>query len=333
MNFFLISSMDESFGLSGIFIVLQYLTLSSASSGDRSYVFYKCKTDCVTTLCNRSIDTPNINWTNFFPERSSLEEAVLWNCKRECKYRCMWQTVDAFSRDNLSIPQFYGKWPFMRMFGVQEPASSLFSFLNLLIQMMIVGHLCTEFSFQLPMLKYWCIQYTFSIMSWLWSTIFHAYDTSLTEALDYFGALAFILSSIVTLQARVMYTHRILRYSCTTFLVGFFINHVRYMMFVKFDYGYNMFVAVFFGLVNCFGWIFWSSYWCSLKKQPYLVYCRQSVFGLLATMALELRDFPPVLWTFDAHSLWHASSLLIVFPWYKFVSADCRYLLDQKKKS
>lgn len=73
------------------------------------------------------------------------------------------------------------------------------------------------------------------------------------------------------------------------------------------------------GLLNCLGWIFWSIYWCSLEKQPYIVYCRQSVFCLLATMILELRDFPPVMWIFDAHALWHASSLFIVLPWYKYV--------------
>ncbi|KAA0195723.1 Post-GPI attachment to proteins factor [Fasciolopsis buskii] len=311
--------MDPSISLPAIFLILHCLTASSASSGDRSYVFYKCDTDCVADICNRTSDVANINWTSFFPKRSALEEAVLWDCNRECKYRCMWQTVEAFSRDNLSIPQFYGKWPFLRMLGVGEPASSLFSFLNLIAQLLLVCRLCTRFPFELPMLKYWCMQYTFSVMSWLWSTIFHGHDTPITEALDYFGALAFILSSIVTLQARVLYNRRIFRHSCTIFLVAFFVNHVRYMMFVKFDYGYNMFVAVSFGLLNCFGWIFWSIYWCSLEKQPYIVYCRRSVFCLLATMVLELRDFPPVMWTFDAHALWHASSLFIVLPWYKYV--------------
>ncbi|VDP88029.1 unnamed protein product [Echinostoma caproni] len=179
--------------LTGILAVLCCFDRSLASSGDQSYV------------------------------RSFVEESITWSCKRECKYRCMWKTVEAFSRDNLSIPQFYGKWPFIRLFGIQEPASSGFSFLNFLAQLI------------------------FCLTSWLFSTLFHAHDMAITEALDYFGALAFILASIVTMQARVFFKYQLLRHACTVFLVGFFVNHVRYMSFVKFDYGYNMMVAVFFG--------------------------------------------------------------------------------------
>ena len=37
------------------------------------------------------------------------ERYLQWSCSDECKYNCMWKTVDAFHRDGLNVPQFYGK--------------------------------------------------------------------------------------------------------------------------------------------------------------------------------------------------------------------------------
>ncbi|CAH1993820.1 unnamed protein product [Acanthoscelides obtectus] len=53
-----------------------------------------------------------------------------WSCEDECKYECMWKTVKAFNDRNWRTPQFYGKWPFVRFLGMQEPASVVFSILN-----------------------------------------------------------------------------------------------------------------------------------------------------------------------------------------------------------
>jgi hypothetical protein len=32
-----------------------------------------------------------------------------WSCQDECRYDCMWKTVEAFSNRNWDIPQFHGK--------------------------------------------------------------------------------------------------------------------------------------------------------------------------------------------------------------------------------
>ena len=43
-------------------------------------------------------------------EQQPVYETLLkWSCSDECKYTCMWITVDAFQRDGMDIPQFYGK--------------------------------------------------------------------------------------------------------------------------------------------------------------------------------------------------------------------------------
>lgn len=63
-----------------------------------------------------------------------------WSCKDNCKYECMWKTVDGFLEYEKFVPQFYGKWPFIRMFGIQEPASTLFSIFNLVIHYKYISH-------------------------------------------------------------------------------------------------------------------------------------------------------------------------------------------------
>lgn len=60
-----------------------------------------------------------------------------WSCVEECKYQCQWKTIDFLMSPNVgmswsNIPQFYGKWTFRRILGLQEPASALFSLFNLL---------------------------------------------------------------------------------------------------------------------------------------------------------------------------------------------------------
>ena len=32
-----------------------------------------------------------------------------WSCIDDCKYSCMWDTVEAFNKDGSPVPQFYGK--------------------------------------------------------------------------------------------------------------------------------------------------------------------------------------------------------------------------------
>lgn len=47
---------------------------------------------------------------------------------------------------------------------------------------------------------------------------------------------------------------------------------------------------------------------------------------------LEVLDFPPIFWTFDAHSLWHAATVPLVSLFYRFITLDCFYLRNQYLK-
>lgn len=104
-----------------------------ASVGDRSPFFSNCAQECHKTECTGSVSAS----ASFGVQHSVLHiEAVFhellgWSCQDHCAYYCMWLTVDQFYAQGWSVPQFYGKWPFVRLLGVQEPASMVFSVLNL----------------------------------------------------------------------------------------------------------------------------------------------------------------------------------------------------------
>lgn len=69
----------------------------------------------------------------------------------------MWRTTSAFLSRDWSVPQFYGKWPFKRFYGIQEPASVLFSYLNLLVHWRMIKKYRRECRSDSPMYNVWHI--------------------------------------------------------------------------------------------------------------------------------------------------------------------------------
>ena len=65
------------------------------------------------------------------------------------------------------------------------------------------------------------------------------------------------------------------------------------------------------------GWLSWCIW--RRKEQPYVWKCVGFIVGLQLLLGLELGDFPPILWTFDAHSLWHAGTAPLCLLWYRYV--------------
>ena len=54
-----------------------------------------------------------------------------WSWTDDCRYECMHRIVAERVACGEEIQQYHGKWPFVRVAGVQEPASALFSLANL----------------------------------------------------------------------------------------------------------------------------------------------------------------------------------------------------------
>lgn len=65
--------------------------------------------------------------------------------------------------------------------------------------------------------------------------------------MDYFSALAFVIASVMVLHRRIFNPNRFITILFSVLLSAFFVNHVNYMTFVNFDYGYNLTVNILFG--------------------------------------------------------------------------------------
>jgi hypothetical protein len=93
----------------------------------------------------------------------------------------MHQITDQAMQNHDIIHQYFGKWPFYRLWGMQEPASVLFSILNGYNHYKGVR----KYSKLIGPLFPWrnlIIFYGFvAINTWVWSAVFHTRDLPFTE--------------------------------------------------------------------------------------------------------------------------------------------------------
>ncbi|XP_032785363.2 post-GPI attachment to proteins factor 3 isoform X2 [Daphnia magna] len=271
-----------------------------ASTGDRSQMFYSCLQDCLAQNCSGSSQDS---------QSSLILRALQWTCSDECKYFCMWPTVNWFVEAEIGVQQFYGKWPFVRIWGIQEPAATLFSILNLVGHVVMIKRFRKEVRPSAPfyrMTHYFCF---ICCHAWLWSTIFHIRDVRFTEIMDYLGAFSMVLFSVYHFLSRVLaFESRSFQYSLFFGIaIGFyFVYHSYTTFFVKMDYGYNMLINIAFGA------------------------CAAFVALVAFTTLFEVLDFPPLFWVLDAHALWHLSTAPLAILWYKFLIDDCHHMEGQK---
>ena len=108
------------------------------SVGDRSRDFKSCANRCQSLACSDG----NV-------QLSLSLQFTGWTCLENCRYQCMHQVTAQDVALKKPIRQFFGKvctrayciinyvfsllhdqWPFVRVLGIQEPASAIFSVLN-----------------------------------------------------------------------------------------------------------------------------------------------------------------------------------------------------------
>lgn len=261
--------------------------------------------------------------------QQSVGESLLgWSCSDDCRYFCMWSTVDTFIQYRLNVPQFHGKWPFLRICGVQEPASAFFSILNLASNVYMLRWLINKVPSHAPMLRVWILYSLTAINAWFWSTVFHTRDNDFTEMMDYFCAFSTVLFSLLAyLLRQVGPSHSNVSIFVTVTCAAFFINHVTTMAMVQFDYGYNMKVNIAVGGTNCLAWLGWcTAHWGEGK---YIKQGMAAVTLLTLSTLLEVMDFAPWFWMLDSHALWHLATAPLPILWYQFIAGDCQSLLKQ----
>lgn len=279
-----------------------FVSQISCSTGDRLPEFQTCVQRCVTTRCENNLQDTHSDYQHEY--QNSINKyfklqvdsqpgpadaadfaqlplplrLTFWTCPQNCDYLCQRAVTKARIEHGYSIEQFHGKWPFKRLFGVQEPLSVLFSVMNFIPHYhgfkMLTGFLGSSSAHSVPQVlvyTYMGIAIT-GMNAWTWSSVFHVRDFIMTERLDYFSAGLTVLYGFYACVIRVFGLYkttssspvdaststrnqllrRLLAIVCT---IAYF-AHVYYLQFVRFDYGYNMLANVVVGLFQNGMWIY-----------------------------------------------------------------------------
>ena len=118
----------------------------------------------------------------FHAQQAWHDRLLLWSCPEECSYQCMWDTVEnSYRKNGYPVQQFHGKWPFIRFFGIQEPASAIFSIFNLVPHILMFRKMKRLIPRDTKTYWVWLGYSLVSINTWTWSTIFHTRDWDITE--------------------------------------------------------------------------------------------------------------------------------------------------------
>ncbi|KAI0035028.1 Per1-like protein [Vararia minispora EC-137] len=304
-------------------------TVAVASSGDRAPDFQKCVNKCQRMTCSTYNPTLALRLTR-------------WSCTDDCRYMCMHTLTDYALESGQGVQQYYGKWPFYRFAGMQEPASVVFSLTNLLLHVWGLDEVRREVPTGHPMKQFYVRWAYISCNAWLWSSVFHTRDTSLTEKFDYFSAGLTILYSLyfsvvrlfhlypVTPRARAPIMFYLWSLACAVAYAG----HVAYLTLrPRFDYSYNIAANVALGLAHNALWLVFAlparlSVFRRFRARDrtyrpwYATRAATAVALTTAATCLELFDFPPWMRTVDAHALWHLATAPLAVLWYDFLIND-----------
>jgi len=246
----------------------------------------------------------------------------------------MWVAVDIYEQHHVPCPQFYGKWPFVRVLVMQEPASVVFSVANGITNVIAYRSYRSVVPMSAPMFHVTVIHLIVGVNAWLWSSVFHARDFPWTEKLDYFCATSLVVYAFYVCLHRWTYEvaaekRTALRWIAGTVLGIMYIAHVAYLSYGRFDYGYNIKANIAVGLLNSASWILL----CVRNRVgcPYFWKMGLAVILTNCFLAFEVLDFAPVLWTFDAHSIWHFLTIPLPFLIFSFFVDDHLFLHRSSK--
>ena len=268
-----------------------------------------------------------------------------WTCVDMCKYMCMHVVTNNRKQLGYPILKYYGHWPFIRYMGLEEPASVAFSMLNALPHVIFIILTLSRSSInkQIPSLSLWSYSPNYymrpwllfypilALLSWTSAVVFHAKKTVLTSSIDYLTAFVFIFYAFWIALRRVWGRRANPYLVSLSFVILVMLCCYRvYMMItdrVSFDNHMKLSISLAICSVVIWNtWIFvlskkeddvinktkyhrkWLCFWCQL------LFCFASL--------LEIFDFPPYYGIFDAHSLWHASTVPLAFIWYHFWYRD-----------
>ena len=313
-------------------LLLAVVSPVAGSWGDQTSYYQMCVQHCSRHTCGDPAQLAT--WARTQPLQDAWAGVT---CAEDCRYTCMWDTVREMEERHgmaTGVPQFHGKWPFVRVWGMTEPASVLFSLLNLATNIWMLVWFRRTVPAEAPMFSVWTFYSLTAINAWVCSSIFHTRDTAATEMMDYFSAFLTVLASLLVCVLRILGPGDARAGVVVAGFAAFYSHHVYSMAAVSFDYGYNMKVNVAVGVLNGLLWLGWA--WRHAADGPHVRRGCVAILALSLGVLLELLDFPPWAWLVDSHALWHLVTVPVPLLWMDFAAGDClrlaRDLGTQKSK-
>ncbi|KAK3954922.1 Per1-like-domain-containing protein [Pseudoneurospora amorphoporcata] len=311
----------------------------AASIGDRLPEFQEC-----VRVCERENCGPDAEHQTPIPLHRRL---LLWTCPQECDYTCQHLITSSrlqqvqqsppgspapIPHPDRPIVQYHGKWPFHRFLGAQEPFSVLFSLGNFYAHYDgLYNKILPSIPASYPLRKWYIWLAYVGMASWFFSAVFHTRDLAVTEQLDYFAAGASVLYGLYYSVVRIFRLDKkdtsrrqsLLRL-WTALCILMYVGHVAYLKMWTWDYTYNMAANVAVGAVQnvLWSWYSWTRY--RSHRKGWAAWPGIVVAWVMVAMSLELLDFPPLWGAVDAHSLWHAGTIIPAVIWYNFLVRDAQ---------
>ena len=221
---------------------------------------------------------------------------------------------------------------FSRYLGMLEPASALASFGTFACTCVGFWWLMNHCHQASPFM--WCYKTIMLVNSFTWvsSTLFHIRDLTIFERMDYYGAFLTIFVPLFWFICRNFYVHfRAFCYSSLVMILCCFVADVFYMEFVKFDHSLHHHVCTIIVIVELLLWVVWVM--LSFKKVPHSRYYLL-VFGSVVVGPLIAKYFewhPPFGWVYDAHSLFHITTIPTPFFFWWTLAIDDVYMTNELK--
>lgn len=334
-----------------------------ASPGDWLDEFIDCKIVCESRNNCPTKEEPLEPYSNSFPQDHTAFAKVpfvyktvfLWDCNDDCDYQCQQLVTRARIEKEEEIYQFHGKWPFIRMFGMQEFFSAIFSIGNLIPHYRGFRMLEKElWKTSIRNSRYKRILQNYQIVSimgmcaWLSSTVFHTRDLVTTEKFDYFFAGATVCTAFYAIVMRLLiseyakYGNQISKIGGVVVSAIFACHILR--LYIDWSYTYNMRFNIFFGVLqyvilislavkNYFQYgLSWKNFQTDKDFQKVVLVPVLLVLSTCAGMSFEIFDIFIYKLQIDSHALWHLATILPSFWLYSFFIEDYYKMVQHKSK-
>lgn len=355
---------SEKFLMKFIFLILLQLITVIASPGDKLNRFKRCVRECNYVNCQPQ--PFNSDW-NFLRFDQTLK-LLFWSCDQDCDYQCQQIITTERKLKHKPVVQFHGKWPFWRIFGIQEVVSMIFSLGNLVPHIIgatnIYKRLKQSHDYKSNLhYKVILAGSIITCLAWGFSTIFHMRDFLITERLDYYFAGLTVLTGLYMITCRLFGLYepdKLPQFRAITSLFIFLYSSHIYRLVTDWLYTYNMQANVTIGVIqNIFMTVFcfrlYSHYYTQKSvRNSNLQYTNRIILGsffnrsdklfslypiflgviVIIGMSLEIFDFAPIFYDLiDAHCLWHLVTIIpVCYGWYEWLIWDVEQNVKDSKR-